>query len=201
MSEKKASEEQATNPMPDSSSNDWARQMVENLVEAERKLLVMATQQNEMVFKAIRDGLEYYRSAPTPPLAEWARQGLENLLEAQRKWTESATQQRFNFFQAQGQNPASPEAAQAATSALADYTRQQVEMLAETRKRWLDFAAKQNAQVVSGVKKALKLEENPAANTYADWAQQAVDNYVEIQKRWLDLAVQFPFQWNNRKGN
>jgi hypothetical protein len=198
MSNKKASEEQTpADPMPDSTYNDWARQMVENLVEAERKLLDMATQQNEMVFKAIREGLEFYRSAPTPTLAEWARQGLENLLEAQRKWTESATQQRFNFFQTQ----ASGEAAQTATSTVADYAQQQIEMLAETRKRWLDFAAKQNAQVVNGVKKALRLEENPAASTYADWAQQAVDNYVEIQKRWLDLAVQFPFQWSNRKSS
>ncbi len=201
MSNKNTSEEKA--PMPEANYTDWARQMVESLVEAERKWLEMAAQQNEVAFKALREGIESYRTAPTPTLAEWAKQGLENFLEAQRKWTESASQQRLQFFQTVSQPNAegATDAAQATTQPIIDYAQKQVEMVAEARRRWLDTAAEQNAQVVKGVKKGLGLEEGSSGATYVDWAQQAVDNYVAVQKRWLDMATQFPFQWPTRRGN
>lgn len=187
----------AINQFPESGYSDWARQMVESLVEAERKWLEMAAQQNEMVFQAIRQSLDYYQSAPTPTLAEWARQGIENLLDSQRKLTESVTQQRFDFFRGQIQEDTMGQDTPPMlnpTRGITDFAQQQVEMMADARRRWLDFAAQQNAQVVSGVKKGLGLDEGSTAATYADWAQQAVDNYVEVQKRWLDLATQLPFQ-------
>lgn len=182
--------------MPQGGYTDWARQLVEGLVEAERKWLELAAQQNELVFKTIREGLEYYRSAPNPTLGEWARQGMENFLETQRKWTENLTQQRFQFLQAQTQEGAefAPGVTPAApTGAVTDMAQQQINMLADARRRWLDFAAQQNAQVVQGVKRALNIEENTGAASYVDWTQQAVNNYVEIQKRWLDLFTQLPF--------
>lgn len=181
---------------------DWARQLVENLVEAERKWLELASQQNELAMKAIRQGLEYYRTAPNASLADWARQGVENFVEAQRRWTEAATRQSSSYFQ-QAQSQVQ-EVAEGATEGTVDeirpavnFMQQQVDALAETRRRWLDFVAKQNAQVVSGVKQGMGVT-SPAA-TYADWAQQAVDNYVQVQKRWLDLATQLPFQRRNSR--
>ncbi|HEX2913688.1 MAG TPA: hypothetical protein VH186_22985 [Chloroflexia bacterium] len=192
------------NPMDGGQYTDWARQLVEGLVEAERKWMELAAQQNELVFNAIREGIEAYRSAPNPALGDWARQGLENFLEAQRKWTENFTQQRTQFFNMETQ-PADidniPEVGATATpsaSQFAGFTSQPLEMMADARRRWLDFAARQNAQVVAGVKKALNIEEGTSAASYVDWTQQAVNNYVEVQKRWLDLFTQLPFQGQRR---
>jgi hypothetical protein len=200
MTNKKAEE---TVQAAESSPTDWARQLVESLVEAERKWLELASQQNDITFKVIREGIENYRTAPSPTLGEWGKQGIENFLEAQRKWTESFTQQRFNFFQSQNAETTGDAADSVtnAANAATDFAQQQVDVLADARRRWLEFATKQNTQVISGVKKGLGIEEGTPASRYVDWAQQAVDNYVEVQKRWLDLATQLPFQKAGRKGN
>lgn len=181
------------------SYTDWAKQVVENLVEAEKKWIELASEQNALTMKAIRQGIEFYRAAPNPAMANWARQGVESLLEAQKKWVEGATQQRSQFFQTEQAQQEDTEASVSATNkTITDYAQQQVESLVESRKRWLDYASQQNAQFVKAVKEGLGLRETTPAATFTDWAQQAVDNYVEVQKRWLDLAAQFPFQRRSR---
>ena len=132
------------------SYTDWAKQVVENLVEAEKKWIELASEQNALTMKAIRQGVEFYRAAPNPGMADWARQGVESLLEAQKKWVESATQQRNQFFQTQQAQQEDTEANVTATNkTVTDYAQQQVESLVEARKRWLDYASQQNAQVGS----------------------------------------------------
>ena len=175
---------------------EWARQLVEGLVEAERRWLELAAAQNELTFNAIRQGVEALRNAPTAGLSEWARQGLENLLEIQRSWTGNFNQQRMQFLNSQLQ-PGSNMAANLnmpPTGQMAGLLTQPVEMLADARRGWLEFAASQNAQVVEGVKRALDIKEGTPAATYIGWTQDAVNSYVEFQKRWLDLLTQLPFQ-------
>jgi hypothetical protein len=182
------------------SYTDWAKQVVENLVEAEKRWIELASEQNALTLKAIREGVKFYHTAPNPALADWARQGVESLLEAQKKWIDTATQQRNQFFKtAQEQTEeAEGETAPNPAKTVTDIAQQQVESLVEARKRWLDFASQQNAQFLKGVREALGQREASPATTFTDWAQQAMDNYVEVQKRWLDLATQFPFQRRSR---
>ncbi len=180
-------------PVASNVYSDWTRKVVENFIETEKKLIELASQQNALTLKAIREGVEFYRSAPTPALADWARQGVEGFVEAQRRWTESATQQRARFFQYETETPSEDESS-AERKTMTDYAQQQVEALVEARRRWLDFAARQNAQFLESVKSSLGIKENSPTNSLTDWAQQAVENYVEVQKRWLDFSTQFPFQ-------
>jgi len=71
---------------------------------------------------------------------------------------------------------------------------QPVEIMADARRRWLEFAASQNAKVVEGVKKALRLREGTPAASYFGWTEDAVNSYVAFQTRWLDLLTQLPSQ-------
>jgi hypothetical protein len=68
-----------------------------------------------------------------------------------------------------------------------------LETLVNMRAAWLDFAAKQNEQMIKGLKQNLNLDDSSPVSALADFAQQTMSSYVEIQKRWLDLATQMPF--------
>lgn len=168
---------------------NWTQQVVENLVEAEKKWIEFATEQNVQMLKSIQRGLELYNTAPNNELANWARQGLESFVESQKKWSETISQQTNQFLQ--GQSAAATQTAQTenqVSSAASTAVQQQVETLVEWRKRWLDFAAQQNGQFIKSLQENLRLNESQTpAKTFTDMAQQAVDNYVEVQKRWLDL--------------
>src|SRR4051794_27371902 len=80
--------EEQTNSRPPSAQleetySDWARQLVEGLVEAESRWLELAAAQNELVFNLIRQGANAFRNAPSAGLGEWSRQGLDNFMEFQ----------------------------------------------------------------------------------------------------------------------
>ncbi|HSF25008.1 MAG TPA: hypothetical protein VLE20_12350, partial [Blastocatellia bacterium] len=79
---------------------EWAQQVVEHLVDAQKKWIDLTAQQNALVLKAIEEGMAFYRTAPTPALAGWARQGVEGIVEAQKRWAEIASQQSSQLYDA-----------------------------------------------------------------------------------------------------
>jgi len=178
------------------SYSEWTKQVVENLVEAEKKWIELASDQNALTLKAIQKGQEFYKNAPNPEVGQWAKQGIESFLEIQKKWTDTITQQREQFLEQVKQSfpfDLNTDPATAA-KALTDYGKQQAEMLIDTQKRWLDQATQQNTQILEGVRKAFGLPESPLTKTINDWANQTVNNYVEMQKRYLNYSPKFPFQ-------
>src|SRR5262245_30797304 len=82
------------------SPSEWAKEVIENLAEAQQTGLELAARQNEIVLEAMTEGFALARAAPTPELREWARQGVEGLFEAQKKWTEIVKQQSDQILQA-----------------------------------------------------------------------------------------------------
>ncbi len=183
---------------PNEAVSGWTRQVVDNLFEAEKKWLEMASQQNALVLKTIREVSTLYQAAPNSTLGDWAREGLESFVEAQRNWVENITQQQATFLSSQ--RGAMEQAAQSVGMGLgvgqagaSPYAEQPMEYLAEARRRWLDFASQQNAKFLQSVRESMGLGESNPAATVSEWTQQAVDNYVEVQKRWLNLATQWTF--------
>lgn len=178
------------------SYTEWTKQVVENLVEAEKKWIELASEQNALTLKAIEKSQELFKGAPNPEVGLWAKQGVESFLEIQKKWTETVTQQRAQFLEQVKQAfPADANSDPAAgAKALTDYGKQQAEMLIDTQKRWLDQATQQNTQILEGVGKAFGLPASPLTKTITDWANQTVNNYVELQKRYLNYTPKFPFQ-------
>ena len=186
---------------PANTASDWTRQVVDNLFEAEKSWIEMASQQNALVLRTMREVLALYRGAPNAAMGDWARQGLESFVEAQRKWVENITQQQASFLSDQRAEAERMQAAhsEAGVANPVSPTEQPVEYLAQARRRWLDFAAQQNAQFLKAVREGMGLSESATASTVTDWSQQAVDNYVEVQKRWLNLATQWSFPFTPPK--
>ena len=179
---------------------EWVKQVMEGLLEAEKKWFELASDQNALTLKAIRQGVELYRTAPTLPMASWARRGVENFLEVQTKWLDSAIRQRNELLHESQEAVTEVEAAEevpegeavAAVRRLPDFARQQLENLVEARKRWLDFAEQQNVQFMQGLREALGIKESSTTASFAKWSQQMMENYFEVQKRWLDLVTRVP---------
>lgn len=186
-------EEKAQNQAEDVevANPNWTRQVIENIFEAEKKWLELATQQSNLAIKAIREGVDLYQTAPTPTMADWAKQGVENFVESQRRWMENNPFRGFQFPSMNaGANPEANVAAQA--KGFTEQAQQQIDNLVDARKRWLDFVAKQNTQYVNTVKENLNVPEGSPVNTLAEWSQQTVNSYVDIQKRWLNFFTQLP---------
>src|SRR4051794_28949700 len=161
------------------SYTEWTKQVVENLVQAEKKWIELASEQNALTLKVLEKGQEFYKNAPNPEVGLWAKQGVESFLEIQKKWTETITQQREQFLaQVKQAVPFDVTGDPAATAkALTDYGKQQVEMLIDTQKSWLDQATRQNTQILEGVQKAFGVPASPLTKTINDWANQTVNNY------------------------
>lgn len=182
-----ASAPHAAGAMP----NDWAKMIVNQLIEAQRMWLEMTTQQTALVFKTVSEVMGMSQNAPTEALGNWAKQGIESFITAQKHWSEIAMQQSAELMQTV-QSGASFGGAGDALGTAQGAAGKGLEMLVKMRAAWLDFAARQNEQMVQALKQNLKLDDSSPVSALADFAQQTMTSYVEIQKRWLDLATQMP---------
>jgi hypothetical protein len=181
-------------------ATEWASQVVEHLMAAQKNWIEITQQQNALVMKAIEEGMNFYRTAPTPALGDWARQGYEGFVEAQKRWSEVASQQSRQMFDAlRGGLPGMPGMdgmnfdPTGAMEMMSNTMGQGLETIVKAQTQWLDFAAQSNAQAIQAMKDGLNLDDNSPAAALADFAQQVMTNYVDVQKRWLDLATQLPF--------
>jgi hypothetical protein len=168
----------------------WVRQVVESMLEGEQKWLELAAEQNELTLKALRQGAEFFRTVPAPPITEWVRRGEERFMAAQRRWIDSTTRQRERMLREMEKAETEAEAAPAPNfRSTPGFAREQVEGLVEARNRWLDFLAKQNALFIQGIQETLGVKEaTPAANR-AKLVGETVDNYVKAQKRLLKVVT------------
>ena len=169
-------------------STEWAQTVMNQLVEAQKSWFEIVAQQNKLMLETVSKIGEMQQKAPTDALADWAKQSLEGFIEAQKRWAEISGQQSEQILQ----NVQTPNQAQPQSS-------QNHEALTKMQTAWLDFAAQQNSQMITAMKKSLRLDDNSPAGAFADFAQAAVNNYVEVQKRWIDLALQLPFSGNDQK--
>jgi hypothetical protein len=177
---------------------DWAKMIVNQLIEAQRMWLEMTTQQTALVFKTVSEVMGMSQNAPSEALGNWAKQGVESFITAQKHWSEIAMQQSAQLMQTV-QSGASFGGAGDALGTAQGAAGKGLEMLVNMRTAWLDFAAQQNAQMVQALKQNLKLDDSSPVSALADFAQQTMSSYVEIQKRWLDMATQMPIFGNPTK--
>src|ERR1051325_6546855 len=114
---------------------EWAKQVGEHLVEAQKKWIEITTAQNALVLKAIQQGMELYNTAPTPALGEWAKQGVESFVEAQKRWAEMVSQQSAQLFGAlrEGLNFNGTDV----LNSMSDYMGQGLESFIQARTQWL----------------------------------------------------------------
>ncbi len=182
--------------------NDFARMVVNQLVEAQRMWLELTTQQTALVVKTVTDVMGMSNNAPTDAMAEYAKKGVEGFINAQKQWSEIAMQQGEKLMQTvqSGANFGGGTAGEALGTAQAAAGKG-LETLVNLRTAWLDFAENQNKQMVAMLKQNLNLDNSSPVSAVADFAQQTMSSYVEIQKRWLDMATQMPIFGSGARQN
>lgn len=178
--------------------NDFAKMVVNQLIEAQRMWLEMTTQQTAIIFKTVSEVMGMSQNAPTEALAKWTKQGVESFIEAQKHWSEIALKQSAQLMETV-QSGVSFGGGMDALGTAQGAAGKGVEILVNMRTAWLDFAAQQNEQMVKSLKQNLKLDDSSPVAAIADFAQQTMTSYVEIQKRWLDMATQMPFLGGSTK--
>lgn len=170
--------------------SQWMRQVIESMLDSEQKWLELAAEQNELTLKALKQGAEFFRTAPTPPITEWVRQGEERFMEAQRRWIDTTTRQRERMMREMQKAEETAEGTPTPNfRSVTDFAREQVEGLVEARNRWLSFLGKQNALFVEGIQESLGIKETAPAANRAKLVEETVDNYVEVQKRLLNVVA------------
>ncbi len=172
--------------------NDFAKMIVNQLIEAQRMWLEMTTQQTALIFKTVSDVMGMSENAPTEELAKMAKNGVTSFIEAQKYWAETAMQQSAQLMQTVQSNVGFGGGMDALGTAQ-QTAGKGVDILVNMRTAWLDFAEQQNKQIVKALKSNLNLDDSSPVSAIADFAQQTMSSYVEIQKRWLDMASQIPF--------
>jgi hypothetical protein len=178
--------------------NDFAKMIVNQLIEAQRMWLEMTTQQTALIFKTVSDVMGMSESAPTEELAKMAKTGVTSFIEAQKYWAETAMQQSAQLMQTV-QSGVSFGGGMDALGTAQQTAGKGVDILVNMRSAWLDFAEQQNKQIVKALKSNLNLDDSSPVSAIADFAQQTMSSYVEIQKRWLDMATQIPFLGGSSK--
>ncbi|HVE57677.1 MAG TPA: hypothetical protein VNB22_12665 [Pyrinomonadaceae bacterium] len=179
--------------------NDFAKMVVNQLIEAQRMWLEMTTQQTAIIFKTVSEVMGMSQNAPTEALAKWTKQGVESFIAAQKQWSEIALQQSAQLMQTVQSGANFGSGGMDALGAAQGAAGKGLEILVNMREAWLDFAAQQNAQMVKSLKQNLKLDDSSPVAAIADFAQQTMTSYVEIQKRWLDMATQIPLFGSAKK--
>ncbi|MFV0388464.1 MAG: hypothetical protein ACK5NT_06900 [Pyrinomonadaceae bacterium] len=166
---------------------DWARSVVNQLIEAQKTWLEITTKQYELVFKTVSDVTGMAENAPSKALADWAKEGVKGFIDAQQQWSEIALSQGEQVLKL-------VQTGDFANANVLDSIKSSAEQGVETviglRMAWLDFASKQNSQMIKVFKQGLNLDESSPAAALADFAESAMNSYVEIQKRWLEMATQ-----------
>ena len=170
---------------------DWARQVTVHLGKARQQFAELAAQQNDLLIKAIDEGIDLVRTAPTPDLRQIANEGLEALSEAKQAVSSLAQLPPQQLLET-AREVAKTQAAHAMETAT-ELAGAGAANLIEKSEHWLDVLDQKNEQFVEAVKEDLHLDEKSAAAALADFSRQLVSNYVDVQRKWMELARQIPF--------
>jgi hypothetical protein len=67
------------------------RQQLENLIEARKRWLDFAEQQNTQFVQGLREALGIRETSTTAGFAKWSQQMMENYFEVQKRWLDLVT--------------------------------------------------------------------------------------------------------------
>lgn len=148
-----------------------------NLTEAQRVLLNLAQQENEIVMTGVKDKVEDYPTAVM--ITDKARRAIDTFIELQQDYLTTASKHAQKRLQATkaGKGPDTACLVEAAREAMDDFVRAQ--------KKFLDIVGEDGSKVKAG-----KAEEHKKKTEIAKLAREAANSFIEAQKKLLDLAGQ-----------
>ncbi|MFY9676537.1 MAG: hypothetical protein WAK13_18905 [Terriglobales bacterium] len=151
-----------------------------NLVEAQRTLLDLAKQENEIILNGVKGRLA--ASAPATAVTDLVRRGVDTLIGMQQELLTSTSKQALQLLEPQ--QPAKGTRAEH----LAEFAREGVETFARAQRNFLEAVAQETSKAVRGEHAH---DGKPAKRTeVVQLAREAGTAFIEAQKRLLDVIGQ-----------
>lgn len=154
---------------------EMAVEATSNLTEAQRVLLDMAKQENDIIMGGVKDQISGYPIAAG--MADRVRRGIDTFVEAQQEYLTTATkhvQKRLEATRA-GKGPD--------VQCLVDAARDAMDNFVHAQKKFL-------TAVTSDDTKGKKVDESHKKKEVTVLAREAANSFIEAQKKLLDLAGQ-----------
>jgi len=151
-----------------------------SLVEAQRALLTLAQQENDIILKGVQERISGF--LPAVAMTDLVKRSLDTLIEMQQELLTSTSKQTIQWLE--------PEKAGKGTRAarLVEFAREGVETFTRAQKKFLDLVAQEAAKTTRGK------EEHPGKpvkkTEVVQLAREAGNAFVEAQKRLLDVMGQ-----------
>jgi hypothetical protein len=151
-----------------------------SLVEAQRTLLTLAQQENDIILNGVKDRIGGF--VPAVAMTDLVRRSLDTLIGMQQELLTATSKQTLHWLESEKTGKGDR------ATHLVDFARDGVETFARTQKQFLEAVAQETAKVTSGQAdhegKATKKPE------LAHLAQEAGNAFIEAQKRLLDVMGQ-----------
>ena len=151
-----------------------------SLVEAQRALLNLAQQENEIILNGVKE--QVGRFVPAVAMTNLVRHSLATLIGMQQELLTSTSKQTLEWLQAEEAGKGKR------ASHLVEFAREGVETFTRAQERFLEVVARETEKVTSGKNEhestTLKKTE------LRDLAREAGNAFIEAQKRLLDVMGQ-----------
>jgi hypothetical protein len=151
-----------------------------SLVEAQRTLLDLAHQENEIILNGVKERIGGF--LPAVAMADLVRRSVDTLIGMQQELLTTTSKQTLQWLE-------SEKAGKGGRAAhLAAVAREAVETFARAQKKFLDVVAQETARATSGKPEH---EGKPVKKTeLTRLAREAGNAFIEAQKRLLDVMSQ-----------
>jgi hypothetical protein len=151
-----------------------------SLVEAQRALLHLAQQENEIILNGVKEQVGGF--APATAMTDLVRRSLDTALEMQQELLTTTSKQTLEWLQSEetGKGKRSLQ--------LVEFARQGVEAFTRAQKKFLEVVSQETEKATSGKKE--KERKIPRKTELAHLALEAGNAFIEAQKRLLDVLGQ-----------
>lgn len=150
-----------------------------SLIEAQRALLQLAQQENEIIFTGIKERVSSF--VPAAAMTDLVRRSVDTVIDMQQELLTHSSRQTLEWLESEKAGKGDRAAR------LAEFARTGVETFTRAQSRFLEAVAQESARAASGKQdggaKATKKE-------LTDLAREAGDAFIEAQKRLLDIMGQ-----------
>ncbi len=151
-----------------------------SMVEAQRTLLTLVQQENDILFNGIKERIS--RFIPAVAVTDLAQRSLDTVIEMQQELLTATSKQTLQWLE-------SEKAGKGGRAAhLVDFAREGVETFTRAQKKFLEAVAEEAAAATGNKKphsgKGVKKTE------LAQLAREAANAFIEAQKRLLDVMGQ-----------
>lgn len=150
-----------------------------SLVEAQRALLNLAQQENDIILNGVKERIGGF--LPAVAMTDLVRRSLDTLIGMQQELLTNTSKRTLQWLEAEKAGK-SDRAAQ-----LAEFAREGVETFTRAQKKFLDVVAQEAARATSGQPEH---EGKVAKKELKHLAREAGNAFVEAQKRLLDVMGQ-----------